>query len=252
MSGFSAFRPLNLYLIPPCPLLPPTTIPACTNSAVFSPDFAILSTSPDCTVTVCCTMYRGPVTFPPYSLASLSVTWICPTEISFGVTPCAVKNFSTISLSVWLFANTCDRSFPVSLKLTGQIAISDLTVLSTSPFTVTYRSASLMSLICDPSNHPPSTNPSSKHPPRTTAGANGLAERSVSKTNLHGATAEECSSPNPLSIGKERPSQSRGLPYPALSLQLKIVPKQLVIHIVVELHLRSLHNRAQQPRTPVR
>ena len=125
-------------------------------------------------------MYRGPVLFPPYSFASLSVTLICPTEISFGCTPCVAKNFNTVLLSASLFANTCGRSFPASLKLTGQIAISDFTVLSTSPFTVTYRSASLMSLISDPSTHPPTTNPSSKQTPTTAAGTNN-EDRSVSK-----------------------------------------------------------------------
>src|ERR1700733_7230488 len=36
MSDFSAFKPVNSYRIPPCcPFVPPTTIPACTRSAVF-------------------------------------------------------------------------------------------------------------------------------------------------------------------------------------------------------------------------
>jgi len=59
MSGFNAFSPLNTYRIP-CPYPPTTIIPACNNCAVFCPAFEILSTSPELTVTVCCTMKKPP------------------------------------------------------------------------------------------------------------------------------------------------------------------------------------------------
>src|SRR6185312_956808 len=174
----------------PCPYPPPTTIPACTSSAVFCPAFAILSTSVECTVTVCCTTYLGEAwLLPPYSFASLSVTWICPTVISARVIPCSAKNFNTAALSASLLANTAGSSFPASLNVTGHTALSDFTVRSTRPLTVTYRSASLIALICDPSAHPPSTRPSSRQTPRTAAGASGLTDRSVSNNqNLRAAT----------------------------------------------------------------
>ncbi len=84
MSGFSAFRPLNLYRDPPCPYPPTTTIPACTSSAVFSPAFAILSTSLDspspsaarCTAAPCCSRHThspacpSPGSAPPKSPAA--------------------------------------------------------------------------------------------------------------------------------------------------------------------------------------
>ena len=53
-------------------------------------------------------------------------------------------------------------------------------------------------------------------------------------------------------IPKESPRNCEGLSKIASQPLLEEIPEQLVVHIVMELNLRSLDDRTQQPRAPVR
>ena len=117
---------------PTLPLAAHHDNPGLHKSAVFSPAFAILSTSPDCTVTVCSTMYRDPVIVPAIFIRQFVRHLICPTEISFGVTPLRRKKLQHRLLSVFALRKHLRQIVPRLLERSpARSRMSDFTVLST-------------------------------------------------------------------------------------------------------------------------